>query len=219
MSKKNINKMKVLATFSLATLIFLVGIMLGNFISNKKIDMIMDLEQDLKTETYAAETQYMLLTQEPCRDVDTSPLNEELYQIGSKIAYMENQLGATNKKVIELKEYYSLLEIKHWMLLKKIQSECNQDFNLILYFYSNNGDCQSCEQQGFILNYIKKKHENTKVYSFDINNKNSALSTLKLIYNITGTPSLVINDRPFIGFKETKDIENELTQGMTKESH
>jgi len=204
--------MKLLATFSLATLIFLVGIMFGNFISNKKIDMIMGLEQDLKTETYAAETQYMLLTQEPCRDVDTSPLTEELYQIGSKIAYMENQLGATNKKVIELKEYYSLLEIKHWMLLKKIQSECNQDFNLILYFYSNNGDCLSCEQQGFILNYIKKKHENTKIYSFDINNKNSALSTLKLLYNITGTPSLVINDRPFSGFKETKDIEKELMQ-------
>jgi hypothetical protein len=210
MNQKKINKMKLLATFSLATLIFLVGIIFGNYVSNKKIGVIQDIEQDLRTDTVAAETQYLLLTQSPCRDVDTTPLTEELYQLGSKISYMENQLGEKNKEVIRLKEYYSILEIKHWLLLKKIQTDCKQDYNLILYFYSSKEACPNCEQQGFILNYIKKKHENTKIYSFDINNKNSALNTLKVMYNITGTPSLVINDISSLGFKETVEIEKRL---------
>jgi hypothetical protein len=208
--RKKLDNMKLLAVFSMATLIFLLGIIFGNFMSERKVGELQKLEQDLRTDTIAAEVQYLILADNPCTDIDTTLLTEELYQISSKIAYMENQLGGTNPEVVRLKEYYSLLQIRHWMLLKKIQSQCDQEYNLILYFYSNRGDCPRCEQQGFILNYIRKKFENARVYAFDINNQNAALNTLKNIYRVSETPSIIVNDRPFSGFMTTEEIEKEL---------
>ncbi|MEM2139203.1 MAG: thioredoxin family protein, partial [Candidatus Woesearchaeota archaeon] len=70
------------------------------------------------------------------------------------------------------------------------------------------GDCPKCEQQGFILDYIKKKYNNTMIYAFDINNDNNALKTIKNKYKIEKTPGLIINENVFQKFLETEEIED-----------
>jgi hypothetical protein len=208
--KKDINKMKLLAVFSVTTLIFVLGVLLGNFLSNQKLEKIDEIQQELKTDTMAIETEYLLLSQEPCQENKTILLTDELYQINSKIDYMEGRLGENNAEILKLKDYYSLLEIRHWLLLKKIQGECGGNFNFIHYFYSNNGDCKQCKDQGFILLYIRKKFDNVRIYSYDINNNNFALSALKKLYGIKNTPSIIINDKVLEGFTTKDQIEKEL---------
>ena len=63
----------------------------------------------------------------------------------------------------------------------------------ILYFYSNKEDCNDCEQQGYVLSYIKKKYPSVRVYSFDINIENQAIDIIKENYDINIAPSVVIN--------------------------
>jgi hypothetical protein len=208
--KKNIDKMKLLAVFSLTTLIFILGILLGNFISDQKLESIDEFQQELRTDTMALETEYLLLSQEPCHETKTSLLTDELYQINSKIDYMENNLGEKNKEVLRLKDFYTLLEMRHWLLLKKIQTECGGNYTFIHYFYSNNDDCPLCKDQGFILLYIRKKFENVRIYSYDINNTNFAVDALKKIYNIKKTPSIIINDDATEGFMTKEEIEKRI---------
>jgi len=207
MKRSSISKTKYLAVFATTTLIFLIGLFVGSQVTNIKLSKVEDLEQDMKVDTMAVELQYLLLAEDPCSYINSTPLTEELYEIGAKLDYMENQLGNKNQNVLRIKEYYSMLELRHWLYMKKVNRECGHNNTLILYFYSNLGDCPSCKEQGYVLNYLHKKYPLVNIYSFDINIENTALDTIKKIYNIKTTPALIINDEVYLGFRDNKEIE------------
>jgi len=211
MSSKKINKTKYLAVFATTSLIFLIGLVIGNKISNTKLSKVDTLEQDLRTDTVAMELQYLLLAEDPCSSANSTTLTEELYEIGSKLDFMEGSLGKKNKDVIRLKNYYSLLEIRHWLFMKKQKKECNIDNILILYFYSNLGDCNRCEEQGVVLNYLRKKYSDVNVYSFDVNTNNMALDTVKTMFNVNKVPTIVINENVLEGFNNLDYLETFIT--------
>jgi hypothetical protein len=208
MSEKTISKMKLLATFSTATLIFIIGIVIGSAITNQKFEQLNTLEQDIKTNTMALELQYDILQQDPCSALQSSALTEELYRLSDKLGFMENQLGLNDPTVLRLKEYYSLLELRHWLFLRNTREQCRHNSTTILYFYSNKGDCKTCEEQGFVLTYIRRKFSDVQVYPLDINMDNVALNTIKNLY-ITKmeSPILVINDETYYGFKDSDALE------------
>lgn len=208
MQRTIISKTKYLAVFATTTLIFVIGVFIGHWVTNAKLSKVDDLEQNMKVDTMAIELQYLLIAEDPCSYLNATPLTEELYGIGTKLDYMENQLGETNPNVLRIKEYYSLLEVRHWLYMKKVNKECNQTNPLILYFYSNQGDCPTCKEQGFVLNYLHRKYPSINIYSFDTNINDIALDTIKDIYGIKKeTPALIISDKVYIGFRNSKDIE------------
>lgn len=207
MNAKKIHKTKYLAVFATTTLIFLIGLVIGNKISDTKLSKVDTLEQDLRTDTMAVELQYLLLAEDPCSSVNSTTLSEELYEIGAKLDFMEQRLGKKNQDVIRLKDYYSLLELRHWLFIKKQQKECNTDNTLVLYFYSNLGDCNRCEEQGFVLNYLRKKYPSVNVYSFDINIDNMAMDTVKTMFGVNKAPTVVINENVLEDFNSLKYLE------------
>lgn len=199
---------KYLAVFTTTTLIFVVGIIIGQMITSSKLSRLSDMEQDLKINAMDIELQYLLLAEDPCTAINSTFLTDELYQMGARLDFMERKLGADNPSVISLKEYYSLLELRHWIFSKKTKNECGTDKDLILYFYSNKGDCDQCGEQGFVLNYLHKKYPQLNIYSFDINIDNNALLTVKEVYDVEKAPSLIINNKFYSGFKDKKEIES-----------
>jgi len=208
MQRREISKTKYLAVFATTTLIFVIGVFIGHEVTIMKLNTIDDLEQNMKVDTMAIELQYLLIAEDPCSYINATPLTEELYGIGTKLDYMENQLGESNPSVLRIKEYYSLLEVRHWLYMKKVNKECNKNSALILYFYSNEGDCPTCKEQGFVLNYLHTKYPSMNIYSFDTNIKDIALDTIKQDYGIKKeTPILIINDKVYVGFMSSKDIE------------
>lgn len=207
MDSKKINKTKYLAVFAITTLIFLIGLVIGSKISDTKLGKIDNLEHDIRTDTMAIELQYLLLAEDPCSSVNSTTLTEELYEIGSKLDFMEQRLGKKNKDVIRLKNYYSLLELRHWLFMKTQQKECNTDNTLVLYFYSNLEDCDKCEEQGFVLNYLRKKYPSVNVYSFDININNMALDTVKNMFNVKKAPTVIINENVLDSFSSLDYLE------------
>lgn len=204
MTKK---RTKYLAVFATTTLIFVFGIILGNYISEAKLEKVDSLEQELKVDTIAMELQYSLISENPCSLSEEDFLSEELYTLGSKLDYMENSLGIDDPKVKSLKGFYSLLEIRHWMLLNKIKEECGKNYSTILYFYSN--DCKDCEEQGYVLTYLREKDPKYKIYSFDVATDNAAINTIKDIYlKDPELPALVIDEDTYYGFMNKKEVQH-----------
>ncbi len=108
--------------------------------------------------------------------------------------------------MLRLKEYYSLLEIRQWLLEKEMAEKCGTNKTLILYFYSNDKQmCKECEEQGYILSYSRKNYDEVNIYSFDIGSRNPAVSTIKRIYDVRNVPTVIINNNKIEGFvpKET----------------
>jgi len=204
------DKNRYVVVFVITTVIFVLGLLLGNYFSNTKLSKIDEMQQDLKTHTLAIELQYMIFEDDPCDEINFTPLTDELYELGQRLDFMENSLGNDNKNVLELKAYYSLLEIRQWLFLKADNKKCNMTRPLVLFFYSNEGDCPKCEEQGFILSYLRKKYPEIRVYSFDINIENEALGAMKKKYAVDQVPTIIIDEEKFIGFFSTTELESML---------
>ncbi len=208
MSKKEINKGKYFLVFLFSTIIFVGGIFLGNNLSEKKLSRLNEIEQDIRVQIMGIELQYDLLEENPCDAEYSAPLTKELYELSDRLNYMENNLGVDHQGVLRSKEYYSMLELRQWLFLKRTNEECKRNNTLILYFYSNRGDCDSCEEQGYVLTYIRNKYPSVRVYTFDINIDNLALNTLKELYiKSDELPVIIIDDKVYYGFKNREQIE------------
>jgi hypothetical protein len=215
--RQKIDMKKYITVFAITTLIFVAGILIGNYFSSQKLNQIDYIGQDLKTDTVAMELQYELIAENPCENINSTLLADELYEMASKLDYMENRLGEDNRDVTELKKYYSLLELRHWLFMKKTIKECNQSKSLLLFFYSNEEECKSCKEQGFILTWVRKNYDDVYVYSFDYTIPNTAVETIKRIYNVNGTPSVVVDKDTYNRFIGKKELEQMLQEkGLAK---
>ncbi len=213
MTEKKINIQKYFLVLFFTLLIFSSGFFLSHTLNNKRIEQLNSLQQNLRIDILAIETQFAILNQAPCENLNESTLTKELYDIAQKLTSVGNNLGNSHPYYLQLKKYYSILEIKHWLLLQRASKECDTDLTFIIYFYSDQKNCPQCEDQGYILTYFRNKYPFLRVYSFDYSLDLSALKTLKSLYSLEETlPVIIINDEVYQGFKNKKDLEQILSQ-------
>jgi hypothetical protein len=203
---RELPRAKFVAAFFLTAFIFLVIVVTNNYFNEAKLNHLNSVYNNIRIDALNAEVQYEIISENPCIALDFAPISNELAELGDKLTDMESQLGKKNQQVLDLKKYYSILEIRQWLFVKKASKQCNANATPVLFFYSNENDCSDCESQGFVLNYIRKSQPNVYVYSFDVNLDTSSIKTLKLSYNITMTPSLVIRDKTYLGFHDADKI-------------
>lgn len=200
---------KFIAAFLITLLVFVVGILLGNNFAEVKLTQLQQFEQDLQIDTLGLELQFEILSENPCiTDTTDNLLSEELYELGSKIEYMENSLNSDDPSIIKLKTYYSILQLRHWLLVQKTKEKCGIDVDTIIYFYSNKKDlCSQCDEQGVVLTYIRKKYPTVRTYAFDRDIMSPAVDAIKAIYlNGSAVPALIINTQTVYGFHDAQAI-------------
>jgi hypothetical protein len=196
-------------TFLITAVIFATAIYVSNYFSQKRMNEIKDIESRIAVDILASETQFSLLSELSCRDISSSLLSKELSNLGDKLAFTEENRGSDDAEVINLKKYYSLLQIKDFLLMQKMKERCGSKTLSLIYFYSNEGDCSDCENEGFVLTRLRADYPELRVYSFDYNLDLSALKTLTSIYNIEDKlPALLINDKIYYGLKSIDEIKN-----------
>jgi hypothetical protein len=201
---------KYIIVFLITLGIFLVAIYFSNTVSNRKIATVRSLQDSVTTDILSSETRFALLEQTSCDhliDGDDPILSEELGLFGSRVASMERERGARDPEVQQVKRYYSLLQIKDYLLTKQLGSKCETDTTTILFFYKD--QCAECEGQGYVLNAIQKLYSELRVYSFDINIQLSAVRTLASIHALQegDMPVLIINDTVYEGFFTSSELE------------
>ncbi|MBN2881550.1 thioredoxin family protein [Candidatus Woesearchaeota archaeon] len=203
---KKITLSRFLAAFAITALIFFAGITTSNYINNQRTNTIELLQQDYTMNLQGVQIEYDLLKENPCERFNSTEMTLELWKIGTKLTYLESKLGPKDPYVKSLKENYHLLSIRHWMFMKEASAKCNTSIDNIIYFYSDNELCPDCEEQGNILTYIHKNYPVFNIYSFDSEIDNPAIRTMKTIFNIKYTPSIVIDGVTYEGFQSKKDL-------------
>ncbi len=195
---QNLNWKKYLLALLITIIVFLTAFALSNFLNNRKITNIKEIEDKIAIDIMSSETQYDLLAESACKDLSNDILSRELNALAEKLTYTEANFGQNSPDLLRLKTYYTLLQIKDYLLMKKISLKCNTKPVFILYFYSLN--CPACEQQGYVLTYLREQYPNLRIYSFDYNLDNPALRTMISLYKIdTTTPAIVVNDTVYTG--------------------
>ena len=203
------------ALIALGITIFLFVTVLGavDYLNNARVAELGAIEDKIALDTLSLETQFDLLAEAPCQDLSAgSVLSGELNDLAERLSYTEERLGDKNEEVLYLKRQYTLLEIKDYLLMKRLAKEC-KDLKpvFVLYFYSNAGDCADCAEAGFALSYLRQKYPGLRVYSFDYNLDLGALKTLNAVLSIKPPlPAYVINGKNFNGIASLEEIEAEL---------
>lgn len=211
MVERVLSKKRYLIAFILTFLVFFLGILLGSFLNEIKYKDISILTQEFRTKALNFDVQGMLLREGLCTGVNVDTFDRDLIEISGHVQSLEDQLGKQDDQVVAMKEYYFLLEIRHWLFLKKLREDCNSNYDLILYFYSNDEEkCESCEGQGYILSYLRQKYDNIRIYSFDVDVDNPTVKLLIDLYSVKQAPSIALNERLYTGFQERDALENAL---------
>ncbi len=195
--------------FLITSAIFATGFFVSSQVNDFRVKEIRDIQERIAIDTLSVETQFDLLASLSCRDInENSVLSTELNALAERLDYTERQLGSENEVVIQLKRQYSLLEIKDYLLMQEVAEKCRLAPVFVLYFYSNEGDCEKCDSAGHVLTYLRETYPGLRVYSFDYNLDLGALDTLISLNKIRDElPAFVVNGKTHYGLSDLESIE------------
>ena len=204
-------------TFVITAAIFITAISISSWINNKRVDEVRSIQDSISLNILSSETQFNLLKEASCEDLFGSDIGQELGDLSDRLSYFESIGRGSDADVMTLKKYYSLLEIKDYLLTDSA-AKCPSRPTTIIYFYKSG--CDDCSKQGDVLTYIRQHSPGRlRIYSFDQDLDISAVKTLANIYKIKPPfPALVIKSRAYNGFKSIDDIDKLIPEVMVTAS-
>jgi len=205
----NIDWKKYLIVLLITTCLFFTAIYLSNYFGDKKINQLKTIQDQIAIDILSSETQFSLLSELSCKNISDSVFSSELAELGNKLEWSQKNLDSA-PEVSYLKKYYSLLQIKDYLLAKRISARCGVKSAFILYFYTTAANCTLCEEESIVLSTLRAKYPELRVYSFDYSTDLSAVTSMLQIYKIkdTALPALVIDDSVFSGFQSLENLES-----------
>lgn len=212
--RSKIDSRKYILALTITVVVFFGALLVSNKISSERLAEIRSIENNISMDILSSETQFALLKDSSCKAIDHgTAFSEELNDLTQKLSYMEDSLGSTNPQVINLKKYYSLLQVKDYLLVKQVKEKCGVKPITVIYFYSNAGDCADCVREGYVLTKLREEFPELRIYAFDYNLDLSVVKTMKSIYGVRNTlPALNIWEENYYGFKSAEDIEKIIPQ-------
>jgi hypothetical protein len=179
-----------------------------NYINNLRVSELNGIQDQIAVNTLSLETQFSLLESAPCSEAGNTEITSQLDDLGQRLSYTEKQLGTDDEQVVQLRKQYSLLEIRDYLLTKRIAATCGTKPVIVLYFYSNKGDCPKCDSAGQALTYLRETYPQLRVYSFDYDLDLGAVKTFISINKLhENLPAFVVNGKAFYGVGDLKGIE------------
>ena len=183
-----------LTTVFLLIIVFVMGVLIGRHLSSSRVDEITTFIQDneLNTESYLIEQELIEnFEQGNCElaNARISNLGDDLWELGKKLSPedAEEKLGVENYNF--MKKRYHLMQIRTYILLYQLKQHCNNTDSVVL-FYFNRQDKKS-EEQGKILDRLVMDYA-IHVLAVE-HNYSKELEFLEGYYNITETPSVIID--------------------------
>jgi len=215
----NIDWKKYLIVLLITAGLFVTAIYLSNYFGDKKVNQLKTIQDKISIDILSSETQFSLLSELSCKNISDSVFSSELGELGNKLSWSQDNLGNADE-VSYLKKYYSLLEIKDYLLTKQISARCGVKAAFILYFYTTAENCSLCEQESSVLSTLRAEYPELRVYSFDYSTDLSAVSSMLQIYKIKDTvlPALVIDDNVLTGFQSVTDLEARIKESFKLQS-
>jgi hypothetical protein len=200
---------KALLAFLIAVFLFSFGIFIGYLAKGIVESSTLSLADSARNEIINLETISMMEEQYPCSEYSLDLVSEKLDYLGELITLLEVKRGKDDNEVLQLKEIYTLLEIRHYLLIKSREESCGQNYSDFFFFYSNEKECDDAvKDTSFILSYLRKKYDDVRVYSFDSNLDSDVIKILKERYEVDSCVAVVLNGEKLKGeFNNSEDYE------------
>lgn len=209
---------KYVITFIMTATVFGTAIVINNYFNRARVTEMKSLYESISTDILSSETQFSLLSELSCKEVGSKILSQELGELARKIEFTEKNVGTSSRDIVQLKKFYSLLEIKDYLLMKRITERCGQKIMFAFYFYANGDKCEECIKAGNTLTKLREQYPELRVYSFDYFLDLSVIKTLISIFNIQDTlPAIVMGDKVFYGYKSIDELEKILRTAYPRE--
>ncbi|HWH16489.1 MAG TPA: hypothetical protein VNU25_02830 [Candidatus Paceibacterota bacterium] len=207
------------AILALAITVAIIGTIVAaiNQLDRQRIAELDAIQTQLATDTLSIETQFALLEEAPCEDLSVgSELTQEVSSLGDRLGATEARLGSDNQEVIRLKKQYTLLQIRDYLLTKRLAETCDVEPVIALYFYSNEeGACESCDRASYALSYLRQTYPGLRVYSFDYNLDLGALKTLVAVERVEERfPAFVIEGTRSYGFEDLESFQERFPEEL-----
>jgi hypothetical protein len=206
------------ALLALVITLVIIGTIIAaiNYLDRQRLAELDALQNQLATDTLSIETQFALLEEAPCEDFENgTAFSREVGTLGDRLARSEERLGSDDPEVLQLKKQYTLLQIRDYLLTKRLAETCDVEPYTALYFYSNEGVCEECERASYALSYMRETYPSLRVYSFDYDLDLGALQTLVAVEKIEPNfPAFVINGTRSYGFEDLPEFEERFPEDL-----
>ena len=208
--KNNAKKIYIVAAL-LSLVLYVAGVGTGYFIQGDTFGFVQTEIGDVKDEISIVEQELPLLSlrgEGSCRILNTLSLdvNDKLNSILSSLVELERQ-GVSGETYDELLNDYTSLAVRGWILDRDIKQNCQDDSVSALYFFSV--PCDECIDQGEIIGEMRRKYgEGFSVFVLNSDTDQPAVKILTKSFNITETPSMIIDSKPFIGKMSRDTLDN-----------
>ncbi len=224
--ERKISKTKYFMAGFFTLVIFLLGLFLGFVIEGKRVSYIEESSRLEKLDFNSLQLQYSYveqLSQEGNCDAVSKTFESTIESLEKSRIRLENfeQTSKINKYEFELlRREYMNAQMRYWLLASRSKEICDVERPNILYFYSTKKDCPDCQEQAFILTYLKKLFDDkVLIFSFDGKYEDEPMfPILKKTYGIETYPSIVIEGEVFHGFTSKDDVLQEVCKHYTNES-
>ncbi|MBS3061084.1 MAG: thioredoxin family protein [Candidatus Diapherotrites archaeon] len=115
----------------------------------------------------------------------------------SKLAAFENANLLGNYG--SLKKKYLLNRIELWLYTTMLKQKCRTNVVSVLYFYRTHPPCAECQVQGEILEVVREKCPNVKIFALAVDEDVDLVPLIQAQYGVTAVPSLVIDNNVVLG--------------------
>lgn len=217
---RKIKKRRYVIALIITLLVFFFGAMFGILMEGQRIQYIKEKADEQKLDYMNLQFQYEFINQ--LREDANCPLFiktlntniEDLEETRARLSTYGSDAWVSKKEFDSLYNEYILSQLNYWLLAKDARDLCELETARILYFFSNDKECASCEEQAFILTYLKNKLGD-RLLNFALNAQfrdNQALGLVMDVYSVTTFPTLIIEGEKFEGLVSKQEILQEICQ-------
>lgn len=197
-----------LAALVLTILIFSLGVYVGMIVDERAQaeveSQILGLEQDLYLSRILLLVEGEIGEFCPIYSEKLEAVDGERELIGDRLEYLESVRGVYDE---ELKERYFYLEFENYLLMRKMQKECEANQTLLLFFY---GKGEESGAQGDVLDTLRARNPDVRVFSFDGEMDSAVVEALKDMYLVKTYPTVVLDGRRLSGPQDIEELEERI---------
>jgi hypothetical protein len=118
----------------------------------------------------------------------------QAYSLLEKINYYEKS-NVVNSDYERIKNRYYLSNALLYLNMRAQVKYCGASpYTTVLFFYRVKTDCPECRAQGGVLDSLREKHSELRVFAFPSDSGLGFIDAFIKRHNITSVPSLVIDD-------------------------
>ena len=210
---RELNGRLYLTAFVITVVVFILGLLAGLVIEGQRVEY-MTAQGELQAVNFdSIQLQYLYLSglqnNKSCTLLSNA-LNKYIHETDEIRTRLEQYTEKSNIKYEDfalLKRKYTLTQINYWYLARKTKELCSEDYLTVLYFYDKDSD--ESRNQGFILDYFKKKFKD-RILIFAIDSKfaeEPMVQMLKESYQINQEPTIIVGDTKMEGFQSTDKLQ------------